>query len=91
MSEGLWISATNVKGQATIPGPVRLLLKIRAGVDKVGFRVRNGRVDVVPVTVKERRPRFTRKEWSRIEKLRTRGRGKVFQSAREAAEYLRSL
>ena len=91
MTEGLWISSTNVKGQATIPSPIRSLLHIRPGVDKVGFRLRHGKVEVVPVTVKEKPLHFSRNEWSKIEKLRTRGRGKVFHSAAEAARYLKSL
>ncbi|MBI4248022.1 MAG: hypothetical protein HY611_00850 [Elusimicrobia bacterium] len=91
MAEFLWISSTNIKGQATIPGPIRNLLHIRPGVDKVGFRLRKGRVEVVPVTLKERPLRFSKKEWFKIEKLRTRGRGKVFRSAEQAAKYLKSL
>ncbi len=91
MSENLWVSSTNIKGQATIPGPIRSLLHIRAGVDKVGFRLRKGRVEVVPVTLKEKPLHFSKKEWAKIEKLSTRGRGKSFASAKAAAEYLKSL
>jgi bifunctional DNA-binding transcriptional regulator/antitoxin component of YhaV-PrlF toxin-antitoxin module len=91
MSENLWISSTNIKGQATIPGPIRSLLHIKAGVDKIGFRLRKGRVEMVPVSVKEKKLHFSKKDWEKIEKLRTRGRGKTFHSAKEAAEYFKSL
>lgn len=90
MGHGLWVSSTNTKGQATIPGPIRNLLKIKAG-DKVGFKVHGKHVEIVPVTVKEKPLSFNKKEWNKIEKLRTKGKGKIFQSAKEANAYLKSL
>ena len=43
------------------------------------------------MTVTEKKLKFSAKEWSKIEKLRTRGRGKTFASAKEAAAELKSL
>ena len=77
------------KGQVTIPKSIRMLLRLE-GQNIVGFRVAQGKVEVVPVEVKATSDPFTKEEWEKIERL-SHQRGKVFKSAEQAKKYARSL
>lgn len=83
------ISPMTRKGQVTVPKHVRDLLKIH-GEEMVGFRITNGRAELVPVDIRERRNPYTKREWRKIERLANQ-KGKVFRSAGKAKAHLHSL
>lgn len=86
------VSPVSQKGQVTLPKTVRSTLKIKSGSDYVAFRIeRNGKVEIVPVEIKEKRVSpYTETEWVKIEKLANR-KGKSFRSAEAAKKYLKKL
>lgn len=87
----LIVAPVSSKGQVTLPKSVRSLLRLKPG-EMVAFRIeRSGRVEIVPVEVKEKKADpFTAEEWSKIDRL-ARQRGKTFDSPQAAKRFLKRL
>lgn len=87
----LMLSTVTEKGQATIPKPIRTILRLREGGDHIGFRINRGRVEIVSLKIDEKPLKFSKKEWQKIEKLANEKGARQFHSAREAIKYLEAL
>jgi AbrB family looped-hinge helix DNA binding protein len=86
----LMLTSVTAKGQATIPKPIRALLKIHEGKDYIGFYFHKGRIELVPVNVDTKPLKLNKAEWEKIETL-AKVKGKRFKTAKTAIQYLDSL
>ena len=81
------ITKVNVKGQITIPSPLRkFYLK---GSKFVGFKITPEGILLVPLEIKEKTP-YTEQEWKKIEELASK-KGKVKKTAKSAKNHIDSL
>ncbi|MBI4846163.1 MAG: AbrB/MazE/SpoVT family DNA-binding domain-containing protein [Candidatus Omnitrophica bacterium] len=76
------------KGQITIPGRIRELLKISAGAS-IAFGVSKEGVLLLPCKVTAESP-YTSSEWAKIEKLASR-KGRVCKSVKKAKKHIEAL
>ena len=76
------------RGQVTIPQDVRDIMHIKRG-SVVGFEPTKRGILMVAMKVEPENP-YTEEEWKKIEKL-SKGKGKIYHSAKEAKKHVANL
>lgn len=85
------VSPIGRNGQTVVPVRIRRMFKVAEGHNLVGFYEDHGHVEIAPVRVQKMEVDYTEAELNRLGHLAKQKRGRKFDSASAAKEYLRGL
>lgn len=91
MTKLIAVSPVGKNGQVVVPAAVRRLFKISGGRRHMGFFMRNGRIEIAPVSIERTPCDYTEEELDELDRLAREPGGRTFKSAKAAIKYIRSL